>query len=449
MPCSLPSVRAAVTRWSLAVGFIALLGFGIRIAYVAHEHPDPPIGDGNYYHAAANDLADGRGFIQPYFRALGVGEEPAADHPPAWTVTLAAASLVGFDTLLAHRIWAAVLGSVTVAVVGLAGRRIAGPRAGLIAAGLAAVYPTFWANDADLLSETLVLLTGALTILVFYRFWQEPSTANAAALGAACAVTALTRAEAILLVPLMVVPLALLLPQLDRRRRLGALAVALGTTGLFMAPWVGFNLSRFDEPVFVSTGLGFAMKVSNCDLTYDGPYLGYWRYPCGIAQEPVSGDASTDDVALRREAMEYIGENTDRLPAVLFARLGRTFGFFRPAQQVALEGNESREPLWSWVALGMFYALTAASVVAVVILRRRRVPVFPLAAFVLTVVAAVLVTFGQPRYRAMAEVPLVLLAAVAIDACWPSSESAPGDRRRTSANAAAARSTTAGSAGAR
>jgi hypothetical protein len=246
--------------------------------------------------------------------------------------------------------------------------------------------------------------------------------AGAAAVGVAVAVTALTRAESILLVPLLVVPLALLHRRLDRRRRLATLAVVVGTAGLVLAPWVGHNLGRFDEPVLISTGLGFTMKVSNCDRTYEGPYTGYWRWPCGVADEPIDGDKSSSDLALRREAMDYIGEHTDRLPVVLFARLGRTFGFYRPAQQVSLDATESREPLWSWVALGLFYALAGASAVAVVILRRRKVPVLPLAAFVLTVVVAVLVTFGQPRYRAMAEVPLVLLASVTLDAGFGSPE---------------------------
>jgi hypothetical protein len=51
-----------------------------------------------------------------------------------------------------------------------------------------------------------------------------------------------------------------------------------------------------------------------------------------------------------------------------------------------------------------------------VILRRRRVPIFPLLVLVVSVVISVSVTIGETRYRAVAEVPLVLGAAVALDA---------------------------------
>ena len=47
-------------------------------------------------------------------------------------------------------------------------------------------------------------------------------------------------------------------------------------------------------------------------------------------------------------------------------------------------------------------------------MRRRRVPVWPLLAFVVNVAVAVAVTFGQPRYRAPADVAVTVLAAVAL-----------------------------------
>ena len=51
-----------------------------------------------------------------------------------------------------------------------------------------------------------------------------------------------------------------------------------------------------------------------------------------------------------------------------------------------------------------------------VILRRRRVPVFPLLALGLDVIVSVLLAFGNTRYRSTFEVALALLAAVTIDA---------------------------------
>ena len=45
-------------------------------------------------------------------------------------------------------------------------------------------------------------------------------------------------------------------------RRIGA---AVGASVLVVAPWVVYNLSRFDQPVFLSTNDGLALAGSNCD----------------------------------------------------------------------------------------------------------------------------------------------------------------------------------------
>ena len=68
-------------------------------------------------------------------------------------------------------------------------------------------------------------------------------------------ITALTRAESLLLVPLLLVPLALWLRGPAMRRRLQLLAIAVGATLLTIAPWVGYNLARFERPVFLSSNL--------------------------------------------------------------------------------------------------------------------------------------------------------------------------------------------------
>ena len=64
----------------------------------------------------------------------------------------------------------------------------------------------------------------------------------------------------------------------------------------------------------------------------------------------------------------------------------------------------------------MYYALLALSIVGAVALRRRRVPLTPLLAVLAAVALTVGFVYGTTRFHAPAEVPLVLLGSVAIDA---------------------------------
>jgi hypothetical protein len=92
---------------------------------------------------------------------------------------------------------------------------------------------------------------------------------------------------------------------------------------------------------------------------------------------------------------------------------------FRPFQQTVLDAIGGPPARITRLGLLAYWPLAAAAVAGGVVLRRRRVPLFPLVAFVLTVAVAVALTFGQTRYRAPAEVTIVLLAAVEVDAMLP------------------------------
>ena len=67
---------------------------------------------------------------------------------------LAAADKLGIDSAQGQRYLMCVLGTLTIGAVALLGRRVAGARVGLIAAGFAALYPNFWINDGMLMVET-------------------------------------------------------------------------------------------------------------------------------------------------------------------------------------------------------------------------------------------------------------------------------------------------------
>src|SRR5690606_12665809 len=122
-------------------------------------------------------------------------------------------------------------------LIGIVARRLAGPRAGIIAAVLAAVTPMLWINDGMLLSEALYVPMIALELLAGYHFWQKPSFASATVMGAMISLAALTRAESLLMFAFMVLPLAWGLKQLPLGRRF-LLAVVSGLVGLaVLVPW--------------------------------------------------------------------------------------------------------------------------------------------------------------------------------------------------------------------
>ena len=174
--------------WGLAA--IVLVGFAIRVVYILTARRDffddfkvggDPfrLGDAYLYQRGARLLAEGKGFINPYqYDLLGVRQEDAS-HVPLFMLWLWIPSVLGITSAMAHALWSAVLGAGTIALVGLAGREMVGPRVGLIAAGFAAVYPNVFSHDGFLQSETMAILTVTLTVWMAYRYWHRPSGWNA------------------------------------------------------------------------------------------------------------------------------------------------------------------------------------------------------------------------------------------------------------------------------
>src|SRR5437588_816471 len=137
--------------WTLAVVTVGALA--LRVAYVLVDRLDfNPKGDAYFYHAGANLLADGKGFIEPFLYPLA--QTNAAEHPPLYLIFLSVPSLFGMQSVLTHLLWSCLLGTATVMVVGLAGRAVGGECVGIIAALIAALYPNIWAPDGMLQAET-------------------------------------------------------------------------------------------------------------------------------------------------------------------------------------------------------------------------------------------------------------------------------------------------------
>jgi len=422
----LPGVaERSARRWRWATVAAVVLGLVWRVGYVlAFKHPATIQGDAFYYHYGANLFADGKGFPDPYAYRLAGLLQPKAQHPPLYLVVLGLGSLIGLRSYLSHQLVSCVLGAATVAVVGRLGWRLGGPRVGFAAALLSALYPMLWLNDALVLSESLSTLLAACTALAAYRFAQRPSVREAVVLGGTVALAALARAELLLLVVALVLPMVLQVPA-SWRRRLGLLLAAGVACLAVLSPWAAYNAARFRQPALLGTSLGPTLLVANCPSTWSGPFKGWWDYSCIISTPQPPGDASEQDVAYRHLAEDFVAARKGQIPGEIAARVGRVWGVYHPDQQLRLDRIETRELPASRVGLGMYYGLVLGSLAGVVVLRRRRVPLLPLLAPLLVVTVSAAAFYGTTRFRASAEPSLVILACVGIGALLARSRRSP------------------------
>ena len=102
------------------------------------------------------------------------------------------------------------------------------------------------------------------------------------------------------------------------------------------------------------------------------------------------------------------------MPRVVAIRWLRTWGLFRPAQQVSWETLEGRDHRWQTVGTRVEWALYSLAIAGAFVLRRRRVPIWPLLSTVVLVSLTTIATYGNQRFRAAAEPALLVLAATTL-----------------------------------
>jgi 4-amino-4-deoxy-L-arabinose transferase-like glycosyltransferase len=421
-------------RFFAILGIILVVAAGVRVAYILGEaRHDEQFYDAAYYELQARTIVDGHGFSDPFQFIPGASHEerPAADHPPLTSLSLIPVAAVGDwlgmdeeDSQLIMRFQIGIAGLLVVLLIGLLGRELVGHRTGLIAAGIAAVYPYLWINDGLIMSEAYAAaaVTGALILAL--RLLKRPSLGLAFALGIVCGLAALARAELVLLAPLLGVPLVWTFRKdgswTRRLKVIGSIAVG---AALLIGPWVTFNLVRFDEPTFLSTNDGHAMLASNCDNVFWGPSTGLTYLKGCIPKQAPPGDQSVVSRIYRERAVDYVSLRKKRFGVVLLARIGRDWGFFRPWDMVDWNKAEGRPGWVTATGLFVYYPLLALAIGGIVVLKRRRTKLWPLLIPPIIVTLGTVLAYGQTRFRVPAEPTIVVLAAVSIAAVsqrwWP------------------------------
>jgi Dolichyl-phosphate-mannose-protein mannosyltransferase len=420
-------------RFWVAVASAVAVGAVVRFGYLDHGAPVLVHSDGGTYWAEAVRIADGLGYTSPIGN---VGEE-WAHHAPGWVTLLSWVTEAGWRSMRDHQVVGLLVGLVLIVVAALVGRRYAGRRVGVLAAFLAAVYPGFWVLEAQILSEPLGLVVAGVLMLVLADLWERPTLARAGLAGAVTGLLALVRSEQVALLVIAVAPVLLLNRRFTARRRLAGIGSAAAATLVVIAPWAIYNQGRFEQPVLLSTNVGFTLLAGNCPpTTYAGELIGSYDMRCdvGLLLRNPEIDRSEHDMYARREALSYMRDNVTRLPEVVAARYGRLLGVFRPSQTVAIAASWAGSATWQvWAWVASFWLVLPLAVWGSVILRRSRTFQWPLVAPVAIVVLAVTVAYGEPRYHTPADLGLLVLAAVTIDrllsrvvlrAAGPASESA-------------------------
>lgn len=406
------------TRWHAGLTGVGLIALATRVAYALAAAPNIlPISDAGGYRLLGQHLAEGRGYIRPYDLALADVVRPTAEFPPGFPALLGVLHAVGLRSIQAQRLALAVLGALAIVGVVLLARRWLSERGALALGVVAAVHPALFAPESALLAESLFLWLVVLVLLAVVRFRESPTPERAALVGLLGGAATLVRSEGLVLAVVLVLPWLVTAP--PRRVRLGAAAAVVVGALLVPGAWAVRNLATFEEPVLVSNNLGSVLAGSNCDATYEGDLKGFWLISddcfAGFRQEDLQlADESVVAGHLRDDGLDHLSSHLDQLPEVAAVRILRTFQLYEPEQQARLATYEGRRLLTERITGWLLWATLPLAVAGAVVLARQRrlADLWLLASPVVLVALVAAATYGNPRFRIAAEVPLLVLAAI-------------------------------------
>ena len=400
--------RASRATFAARLMMIVTVAAGWRLLLLQRKwHRPLMLNDSIYYSIQAVGLTQGRGYGQLTPQLVW---QRGAEHGPLTSTLMAAVSWVD-NPVPWQRVVTTVCGIVAVAVIGYVGRRLAGDRAGLAAAGLAAVYPNLWISDGLVMSESISTLMIATWLLVTLRFMRQPSWRHGAVVGALVGLATLTRSELILLLPLVVVWCWFVLR--GHAARVGAILAIVAAAVVTLSPWVIHNMTRFERPVTLSTNGGNTLAGSYCDPAFYGSGTGGWSILC-LAPDPADDgrtpEPSVQSARRRSLAVSYLRSHLGEMPRVELARLGRLLDLYGLHDLVFQDVGEER-PRWaSWAGIVSFWICAPLAVLGLRRLDRqdRWLLLLP----VVVVVAVTLIFYGAHRIRSSLEPTLVLAAAL-------------------------------------
>jgi len=405
------------TRARRIIVAAAAFGLVLRLAFGLLYWVDKPLThDEHEYLALARGMASGKGFVYDEEGDTGTAQQfGRAPGYPAFLAALDAGRPISTSTPVRVKIAQAFVGAAIVWLIGLLAFNSAGPLAGVLAAGVAAVYPPLVSISAYVLSETFYCAVALGTAFVLQRAVDRSDgleTAPRAPRAIALALLAGGLAGAAALIrPAMLFFLPLALTWLLIRRR-PALAVAMAAAALaVITPWTLRNIRAHDRFVLIASEGGVTFWTGNHPLAQ------------GEGDLAANPDLKRAELTFRNAHPGLTAEELEPL----YYRDALRWIVEHPSQWAALI---ARKAFYTVVPVGPSYAVHSAryrvaSVApyllllpfAVVGARRLSLgPHRPVALFLLagSAILGCLVFFPQERFRIPIIDPVLIVSAAAL-----------------------------------
>lgn len=412
----------APSRIAWLIAGLLALALVVRLIAVAH-YPYTPINDAHSYLHSAFEIAR-HGTPIDHNHGAGGTHGPSAYFPPAFSYLLSVVDLAvrgrtfGPVTIMLARVVQALLGTLTVGLVGLLARELFGIRTALLALALAALYPVFIELSTIIVVENLLTVLELATLYAALRARRSSAplrwvTATGVLLG--CATLTHTNAA------LLIVPLAFGLRSVASGiRRLPAIALLAVVALLTVTPWLIRDAVAFDQfvPISTETGITLVGAYNPLSAASDPPYL--WHLFDDVPSlAPIRRRAHRlNEIQLSDQlesaALRYIGRhplaplsagwhNTLRL-----LELEGAVAWEKSAVAMGLELGVARIGVWSfWLLLSFVLAGAIARTAAGA---PHWIWGFPLVMWL----SVVFVNVETPRFREPIDPFLVLIAATVI-----------------------------------
>jgi 4-amino-4-deoxy-L-arabinose transferase-like glycosyltransferase len=399
------------TSRALAAAFLVALLLRLGWVYAVDSVPVED-DDTSFYHTTAINIADGHGFA----RNQDDGQRAVtAWHPPGYSYFLGGLYTLTGDSVRAGQIANSVLGALTVLPVFIIGRYFYSAKIGVASAWVVALLPPLVFFTSSLMTESLFafLMAAGVALIVSARSPTGVRLPILALSGVFIGVTMLVRAQALVLLPLALVWLAL--PSV---RSLSWRSVAVITLPivLVVGAWTLRNVQEMDSFVLITTDAGYNFRAGHAPYSTGG-----WLAPEDLRRDAPSDNLTERELYYQREGLkrglEYLTAHPVREVELSVRKVAH---LWRPATD-ALGRAESRgaTPIneTAFMALDglqmMTHLLFGAAVIAGLLLWRGSKDVV-----ILTVVlvglwtAGHIVIFAQPRFN-VPVLPVLTPVAVA------------------------------------